>query len=153
MLKKTSTPKASAVLKVINNFKSVLHLATREDHLDMFQGDVNEYYQCGTVHCHGGWYAIATCNLRQALTFQDGARQLAHDLGFENAVYMKQWASTNEKLWGNDEGGNMFTTRWAFYNTDKRANGAKNLQHIIDHWREVYNRIKRQERSKKVANK
>lgn len=136
-------PTSEAVLNVINNFKKVLPLAKRYDHLDMKAISV-----CGTIHCHGGWYAVATCDLRKIedLYFTHGVVQMEIDLGLEHIkgslfFSLQYWAVANHYLWGNECGGLMFKDALAFYHKDKRPFGAQNLQHIIDHWTEVYERL------------
>jgi len=139
-------PKSEDVFKLVETFKSVLPLATREDHLNMMQGSVNNRYECGTVHCHGGWYAIAkNLHKNQTIDFVSGMIQMRIDLGFENDDYYRElirWASGNPEIWGNNHGDDMFGNRMAFYHEQKRPKGAQNLQHIIDHWTEVGERLK-----------
>lgn len=125
---------------VIDNFKSVLHLAKGEGHLDMYESKVNINHPCGTVHCHGGWYAVATCNLRQSLDYESGIRIMKFDLGFDSECLLNKWADDNPDLWGNIYGACMFSARKAFI-SPTRPYGAKNLQDIIDHWTEVRDRL------------
>lgn len=111
--------------------------------LDMMEGHVNvPGHVCGTIHCHAGWYAIAACDLTHILSYFDGSRQMALDLGVNNPSLIEAWASTNPKIWGNRNGSAMFCEEEAFFHPTKRHNGAENLQHIIDHWTEVYERVK-----------
>lgn len=146
-------PSSKQVLFVINNFKKILPLAILENHLNMRITHVNECnrHQCGTIHCHGGWYAIARCNLNNEISFKEGANMMAIDLGFNeyncNNIFIDilysliEWANENQTTWGNRWGGVMFTDSIAFFHPSKRPNGAQNLQHIIDHWTEVYERL------------
>lgn len=138
-------PTSAQVLTVIDNFKKVLPLAVQPDHLDMWVTGVNmNGHACGTVHCHGGWYAVATLPHNKGLGYLDGAQKMATDLGFNNSLGLKDWAYNDIDIWGNTIGGEMFCNKKAFA-SDTRPNGAENLQHIIDHWTEVYNRIKQTE--------
>lgn len=147
--------KSKDILKIIKNFKKLSKPSLfnkifgkdtiKEKRLDMGEGKVNQNHPCGTVHCHGGWYAVAACSLRQKLTYLDGATKMAKDLGF-SSVFSKEdletWASTNTEIWGNRNGSNMFGGKMAFHHQTKRPQGALNLQHIVDHWTEVYERVK-----------
>lgn len=134
-------PLASQVLTVINNFKKVLPMAKREDHLNMGCTSVNRSHECGTVHCHGGWYAISVLDVEnKLLSYTDGADRLAKDLGFGFDEDIQEWAEQNQTLWGNEIGYGMFCDRRAFKSPD-RPDGANNLQDIISHWTEVYERL------------
>lgn len=133
-------PTSQQILRVINNFKKVLPLTTLPAHLQMMEGAVNINHSCGTVHCHGGWYAVAACNVDEPLCFTDGAKKLSNDLSFNDWFALELWARNNYTIWGNNYGENMFSGRIAFKSSD-RKDGAMNLQHIIDHWTEVYERI------------
>lgn len=143
-------PKSTDILKVIKNLKKVLPQATRKRHLDMGECMVNKHdYECGTRHCLAGWYAVATCNTKNALDFVDGVNKMVKHLGFPNENEFSKWASTNPQIWGNEDGYGIFSDKDAFYNKEKRPEGAENLQHIIDHWEEVYERIKKLETNSK----
>lgn len=129
------------VQTVIDNFRKVLPMAVQENHLDMLEEDVNlDGYKCGTVHCHGGWYAVATLDLNQSLDFSDGATKMAEHLGFDNYLSLEDWAEENPGLWGNSRGETMFVFPSAF-KSESRPEGAQNLQDIIDHWSEVQSRL------------
>lgn len=133
-------PTSDAIAEVINVFKKVLPMAT-EHHLDMTDGRVNtDNHQCGTVHCHGGWFAVGACDAILLLDFLDGAKELARMLGFRGKYDLVLWAKDNPKRWGNPYGAEMFCDSIAFYHRTKRPYGAKTLQHIIDHWEEVRKR-------------
>lgn len=130
------------ILKVINNFKKVLPMATVKNHLDMMECEVNNGHTCGTIHCHGGWYAIAACDLSYEMNYMSGSNNMARTLGFGRDTDLERWAQQNTSLWGNNEGACMFCDEEAFYHKTKRPEGAKTLQHIVDHWQEVYERVK-----------
>lgn len=137
------------ILRVINNFKKVLPAASLGS-LNMNEVRVSGN-DCGTTHCHGGWYAVAVCDLTKSVTFSDGACMMAHTLGlgvggkYESVVNLSRWAAINSDIWGNISGCYMFSSRTAFYHPTKRPYGAMNLQDIVDHWTEVYERVKAQE--------
>lgn len=109
--------------------------------LNMMAPSVNDNHTCGTVHCHGGTYALMKCDLTKTLDFLDGANQLAEDLGFSGNRELRTWAQFHEDLWGNSNGESMFSQRLAFYSYE-RFDGANNISDIADHWQEVGDRIK-----------
>jgi hypothetical protein len=122
---------------VIDNFEKVLPYANkRKDHLDMMECNVNIFnaiHECGSVHCVGGWYAIATLDLTTPRDFIDGARRMAKDLGFHDELDMGDFAAANKDIWGNDYGGCMFSTAKAY-------GGASNLNEVIEHFKGVRDR-------------
>lgn len=144
-------PTSQQVLTVINNFKKVLPKAIGEDALDMMATNV-----CGTIHCHAGWYGVSVISRWRKvlsfghLSFTSGAEMMAKDLGFESMEHLKVWAKGNDSIWGHYLGEGMFSSANAFYNKNKRPLGALNLQHIIDHWTEVYERLLALENQDKV---
>jgi len=160
-------PSSDQVQKVISKLESVLPLARHPLHLDMSQGVVNRHgYSCGSIHCHGGWYAIATLGLRKRnflleyifpqpkVDYRDGAAFMAADLGFIHTIthrptenertngynQITHWARIHSTIWGNEQGAYMFSHGDAF-RTINRPNGALCLQGIIDHWKEVRSRL------------
>ncbi len=148
-------PHSSQVLSVINNFLKVLPLAKKEGHLNMAEYRVQSKdgcslggsHTCGTVHCHAGWYAIANkekigfTHKDGYVGFDKGYNVMCADLGFKYDKGLRLWADQNPEIWGNDSGERMFYSAGAFIHPIKRPNGALNLQHIIDHWQEVYERL------------
>lgn len=136
--------KSEDVLKVIKNFEKVLPKAKKEKNLDMNIGSVDV---CKTAHCHGGWYTVAKINpLRRIITkmnYIEGANIMAKDLGLKSRVELQNWANDNPNIWGNNYGLLMFQSngRVAFKSSN-RPSGAYSLKEIIDHWKEVYERIK-----------
>lgn len=128
--------------KVIKKFESVLPLAKHDDQLDLNNIWVcNEDHKCGTVHCVGGWYAVANPNnpkIKAAIKKQDaeydlGADLMAQHLGFKHASKLTDWAEENPVIWGNIYGGNLFAEEEAW-------NDAKNLKDIVKHLKEVRQR-------------
>jgi hypothetical protein len=131
----------SQVQLVIDNFNKVLPMATLKNHLHMGEDAVNDDdHKCGTIHCHGGWYAVATLDNTKFLTFIDGYDKLARDLGMNVDGELEHWARLNPEIWGNDQGISMFMHELAF-KSPTRPNGAENLQDIINHWIEVRDRL------------
>lgn len=122
---------------VIDNFYKILPLTLEQGngHLDMSEPDVNYIKeQCGTIHCVGGWYAIATLDFENDfLDFTNGARSMAIDLGFGNKNYLEIWSNDNPKIWGNCFGGSMFYDKAAYDN-------AQSIEDVIHHLEGVRDR-------------
>lgn len=135
--------KSADVLKVIKNFEK-LPLKTRlsEKGLNMGECGVTNFLGiCNTTMCHGGWYAAVAIKNKFLKTFhyQDGANKMAQDLGFKHMNELQKWARDNEEIWGNNYGGIMFSSAEAFeYKERFKANC---LEDIVQHWREVYERL------------
>lgn len=128
------------VQKVIDTFEKVLKEYPQAK-LDMEQGCVNNpFHICGTVHCHGGFYAIGACDLENHPIYIHGADQMAKDLGLEDNQELERWANDHPKEWGNEKGRYMFINETSF-KSSTRPNGAKSLKDIIQHWREVKERL------------
>jgi hypothetical protein len=146
---KRKHPKSENILKVIKAFQKVLPLTKKEKrHLDMGEPNVNIGTECGTIHCHGGWFAVAVCDLKKGVDYIDGANEMARMLGFAFYLDLESWARDEEKIWGNDAGALMFSDSSAFQ-SEKRPEGAKSLQDIVDHWKEVYERVVKFEKAKR----
>lgn len=141
------TPKSADVLKVINVFKKVLPLAAHDHQLDMKEAAVNIDRTCGTIHCHAGWFAVGACDVENSyINFWNGRLKMEEYLKFEDGKLLK-WAVKNPKLWGNKFGGGIYSGKEAFINPVRRPKGANNLQDIVDHWQEVYTRLRKRERN------
>jgi hypothetical protein len=120
-------PTIKQVEYVIGRLQLVIGQACKEGALDMDEGRVYsevDNYDCGTVHCVGGWYAFA--NLRRQViksrikhgyvSFKNGAKLLANDLGFANQFILEDWANDNPRIWGNINGYYMFSSESAYDN-------------------------------------
>jgi len=154
-------PTSTAVRKMIDKFKSVLPLAQRENHLSMSCTSVKSInHPCGSIHCHGGWYAIASnLHLSDALyiPYTKGVEQMDRDLGFKatDVVFSSdsgtvQWARNNPSIWGNYNGIYMFSRKDAFV-SPTRPEGANTLADIIHHWEEVAERLESLEREVEIS--
>lgn len=120
-------PKSENVLKVIRNFGSILHIANRKNHLNMMQVGVNKDHICGTTHCHGGWYAVASkLHEKKEVCFLHGAAQMAKDLGFDNLFELQDWAKKNHEIWGNKNGGDMFCDKKGLLSSNKKTKWCRN---------------------------
>lgn len=140
--------------KVIDNFYCVLPFALQEQSLDMLEFRVNTgAHECGTVHCVGGWYAIAvyqeTAFRGRGLTYEKGANRLALDLGFNHQYYIREWALNSPELWGNPHGFDMFSHAKAY---DHGNGPAKTLADVIHHFEFVADRCRKFEKQlKRIA--
>lgn len=150
----TEMIKAKDVLKVIKNFKRIPFYARGPLSLNMNNCGVYMSGICGTPHCHGGWYVHAKHkvfeNITKGLGYSQGAKMMAKDLGFESVQELTNWAKANPIIWGNIYGHLMFSTNCAFSSPSK-PDGAKSLNDIIKHWKEVYARIVEIEKEKKIG--
>ena len=120
-------PTVKQVNYVIDKLESVREQASEEGALDMNETNVyseKHKYECGTVHCVAGWYAVANLN-RQVIKdkfnqgcvgFDDGANLIAQDLGFGWSYPLKNWAEENPEIWGNEDGFEMFESELAYDN-------------------------------------
>lgn len=149
-------PTSDQVLTVVNTFKKVA-MAKRSwlgkiigkkdipNMVDMAKG--NEDTPC----CHGAWYAKANGIEPHPIEsfFVQGANKMVKDLGipvsmgFSGVEALIIWADSNPILWGNSNGARVFSAngRMAFAGKN-RPRGACTVQDFVDHWTEVYKRIK-----------
>ena len=112
--------------------------------------------------CHTGWYVVvrhaelarqrgkgcvskATAGVLYG--FDDGARIMARDLGFECAGELLRWALENPGIWGNKNGTYMFTSSAAFGVTDEGSITQLPLSMIASHWRQVALRLQSLEKA------
>jgi hypothetical protein len=137
------TPTKTRWNTVIDNLKKILPLASEEGQLDMHEHRVQHAcYKCGTIHCVGGWYAIAAYDLINnpfEMGFSTGADRMALDLGFIADEYtpsrqlLGDWADEHPEIWGNIYGMSVFTSSKAY-------NGAKNMAEVIQFLEKVRDR-------------
>jgi hypothetical protein len=129
------TPTKAHWQVVIDNFKKVLPIATKRNNLDMLEPAVNaDQHKCGTVHCIGGWYAIATCDINKPLNYKDGALKMAEDLGFRDLpiLQLEEWAINHPSIWGNRYGAGMFCNPSAYGNATNLAEAIQFLEKVRD---------------------
>lgn len=139
-------PTKAQFQRVIDLMYTILPLTfEREDSLRMMETRVfSPYYQCGTVHCFGGWFAVALLQEKQLdgnVSYNKGADKMAEMLGFKNSVELKGWAESKKKLWGNEHGHSMFCYEDAFRHPTRRPHGAQTVADIINHLEEVQSRL------------
>lgn len=130
------TPTKQQWQTVIDNFEKVMPMAINEGHLNMDEWLVNTpFHKCGTVHCAGGWYAIAALDVKEntsGIDFIDGANAMAAHLGFPSRSYLEQWARRNPDIWG-ARGELMFSDKSAY-------DYAETLEDIVDYLKGVRDR-------------
>lgn len=136
------------VQQVIDIFKTVLPQGGK---LSMMEsGCTVNKHGCGTVHCHGGWFAIALGLPKYhghdgkgrwvSVNYATGGNMMARILGLKDKDQLTDWAHENPKIWGNKNGNIMFSAERAF-GSETNPGGANDLQDIVDHWQDVYNRL------------
>ena len=95
-------------------------------------------HQCGTVHCFAGWYGVMHPKLWPHGTlfkeYKVAADAIAERCGFTNMVALKAWADKHPKLWGNNNGYWLFSSKDAF-------NGAADLTGIVHYLYGVVSRL------------
>lgn len=96
--------------------------------------NMNEPHVCGTVACHGGWWAI---DQGTEGDYEDGAESIARFLGFLSYFDLEDWAHEHPDLWGNENGWSMFCDESAFDCTDENIT----LWKIGVHWLKVAERV------------
>lgn len=139
------TPTRAQFQKVIDLLYTILPLTFEQEcSLNMAVTRVNYNHVCGTVHCFGGWIAVALIEadkLTGEVWYDDGANVMARMLGFERAEYLQDWAEINKDIWGNRRGYSMFCEEKAFRHSILRPKGAKSVSDIINHLEEVQARL------------
>lgn len=129
-------PTKEQVQVVINTLAIAKGMADSAGHKEC-PVDMGEVFvsHCGTPMCHGGYYAL----VKKGADYEDGAHQMAIDLGFEDRYGLQDWADENPLIWGNTDGWAMFDSVDAFgflFDED-----LTDLQQIIDHWKGVQERL------------
>lgn len=125
--------------------KTILPYAKHEGALNMMEHIVSdnsnlEDYECGTTHCHAGWYYLAKRWDRKSRFIADqsyihyghGSIIMAQDLGFKDISELREWAKNNPKIWGNSKGAYMFSAVGAF-----NYEGKLTVEKIYNHWMAV----------------
>lgn len=114
--------------------------------VDMSQGRVthDDNTLCDTVFCHGGHYLIGYYTLQGLCVpawklYSSGVQRMAEDLGLGSEEGIANYYTENDDLWGNNFAAAMFVHREAF-KSDTRPGGARDLNDIIQHWKEVKER-------------
>lgn len=146
-------PKSVDAYRIADTFQ---FLATaRMGHVDIeeFRVPAVEHI-CGSSACHGGWFQVAAAPVRnpqargfgaleyQAITsYSDGAELMARELGMGNMRILEEWAHHNPNIWGNKNGGDMFTGDRAF-----TKGPPPTLGKIARHWYGVGARLEQLEK-------
>ena len=144
------------IFEFVEIFETILPYAEHENALNMNEPAIStverlfvaQRHQCGTTHCHAGWFYLAKkWDRKSDYLKEDDDIDYREGIDLINSFFMccvQDWAETNYNIWGNDYGNNIFINELAFL-SDTRPEGAKNLQDIIDHWGEVGMRLQIQE--------
>jgi hypothetical protein len=120
---------------VIENLYKILPLTFEAGkyHLDMTQGAVNINHTCNTIHCVGGWYAIAVIDTdTRRVNFMNGANRMARHLGFSDCSEMENWAGIHPYIWGNGDGRMLFCARSAYNNANSISDIIVFLEKVRD---------------------
>ncbi len=128
---------------VIDNFKKVLPMATMDKHLDMKECVVHQSktvfgggHKCGTIHCMGGWYAIAVLSKEELqksyVSYTQGTQRMAEDLGFNEVTDLEWWAEKTPAIWGNVYGFSMFSNEAAYNYAKTLAEAVAYLEGVRD---------------------
>lgn len=160
------TPTSKQIFAVADRLQSMVKYASNSENLKMGALGIKDYRACGTYMCHGGWYGAASGIKRGA--FSEGADLIAEHLGWKEPIHLtykngtencnyepkvmfnvNKWAASQPEIWGNANGDYIFGSGSAFIQPEKRPMGALILQHIVDHWREVGERVKAIEEAEK----
>ena len=121
------SPTIKQVEYVIEKLESVREQASEEGAFNINEGCVydKEYkYKCGTVHCVGGWYAVASLRRKMIknkikngyVDFKDGVELMSKDLGFNYTCDFAVWLDESPKIWGNENGYEAFDKKIAYDN-------------------------------------
>lgn len=114
--------------------KFMPYAANEGNRLDMGEPFVKNHY-CGTTACHGGYAALI---FNAGEFYEDGAKRLAKFLGFACVGSLESWAHYNGQLWGNQDGGYMFSSRLAF-GVDMDSD--IDLRDVVTHYLSVAKRL------------
>ena len=139
------------VFEFVEILETILPYAQHDGALDMREICVSENpeftgrpHQCGTIHCHAGWFCLAK--------LWDGESEylpgecVYHRRGIDliwlhfRPYRISSLMDKNPHIWGNRYGGDMYRDKQAFVSKE-RPDGAETLQDIVDHWGEVGMRL------------
>ena len=150
------TPEACrSVAQVFYDLNEQFKEAGIDAQIDMMKPDVVSN-DCGTVGCHGGWYALGKLGNEigkfEKANYVIGASMMSEDLGIspKNAPHieahekLQDWASDNPKEWGNDQGINIFSSLLAFFPTGTNLSEHRDTEDLSlfgDWWSGVADRV------------
>ena len=135
-------PSKKNMQKVIDRFKTILPY-TKRNSLNMGVGRVwcSKAVECGSPHCVGGWYSVASRNRKVPRRFRIGgagkgyyllgAEFIAMDLGFESSEALRIWAAEHPKIWGNIYGSLMFHSPSAYENAKTMRGVVRFLEGVM----------------------
>lgn len=140
----TRHPTPEQVQTVIDNLISIQNQANKAGAFDIEEAAVStEDHTCGTVHCVGGWYAVANkCHhfvskliASENCDFEDGGELMAADLGFSCLPELEEYLLDNPAIWGNDRGDELLANLSAYNGLTKDSQNPMTI--IIQHWQQV----------------
>lgn len=145
-------PTKNQMQRVIDSFKTIEDAANKKGAFDIEEDRVytTQYdettYECGTVHCVAGWFAVANIKnkyIKEEIkegycNYEDGANLIAKRLGFKSPYELAKWAKENPEIWGNEYGTCMFSRESAY----KDLEGSNTpMTAIIQHLEGVRDRL------------
>jgi len=122
--------------KILQFVEKLKHVGLGSSDRFCSMSTVGIYHRCRTPGCHGGWAAIALGIKEDHYIY--GAQALAQFLGFLDEEALRQWASDNPGIWGNEHGYYMFHKPFAF----DQERDTFSVTVLIDWWEGVANRLK-----------
>lgn len=155
--------KSEDIRKVIDIYKTVEADANHRGKLDMGQGAVRDgCHQCNTVHCAGGWFAVALLRKypfcfdnNDEIGYNAGASAIATILGFgdpeeivDNKDLLITYLADHPEQWGNEFGEEAFS-REPFAYTGLSAESSKPMTLILRQWEVFYTNVKKLEDEEK----
>jgi len=138
---KTKHPLPEAIYLAVEAVEKTLSasILNNRKRFDIGQFKVNIGYDCGTIHCAGGWFAVALCDTQKEISFTDGADIFASIIGMKDRWSLRRWAHNSPSIWGNTNGFELFDKNIAY--ADKGKIGSRTMQDVLNHWRRVAQRI------------
>ena len=166
----TNAPRAQMFRSVAETFRQYREAHEQKPHVDMrLTGAYTarptrpDEPLCGTVACVSGHYAMATTKQlvlakigdldrperrrypRAVCQWIEGADRMANDLGFTDHFYLLVWAYKHPKIWGNDQGAEMFQLESAWFesrtSTADRQMPRLEILDVADHLYRVASRL------------
>ena len=143
--------KKEQMQKVIDVLRRVEERANAADAFDIGQPCVSNRlgHDCGTVHCVAGWFAVGLAETdsyfkkiieEKNCDYSDGANAMARMLDCNSDFGLEWWFSDRPEIWGNDNGGCIFSDENAYNGLSYDGND-KPMSIIIEHFENVKGRL------------
>lgn len=120
-ISKKSNKEMSAIFREVGEWFMALPKEAEVDMVVAFSKV--EVETCRSPACFGGWLATKYSTKKDCdgeRYFSDGACAFAKELGFSNSAELSKYAYENPEIWGNVEGGGMFSIPNAFDEGEKK---------------------------------